>query len=788
MKLVALLAVFIGIILVGCSNSAPTAVEQPPNIDATTTSSVQSTAQPSGNSEKSRNTQGETSPVCPPGATDVTFPYSWTETVELYSGDYEDFIKVTIKDFKRSGESSSIPGYITYKVTYQVEYLLWTLLGGISDSFGRYAVFLMVITDQDHLYGSEERIDVSYAKRMVPGEVRHSSRTFHIAPDERPLKLQELDWCTKDSRETRIGKEDIWYPSYTWNLAELDLNKGLISQTLIDPTIRAPATAITSTPQVDNSNGNPETNGSSAGFRSSEATRFSIYFIDVGQGDATLVVSDEGDTLLIDGGRSKTRIRDRLSALGIKEIDAIAATHPDADHIAGLIEVLDMYTVENVYLNGGQSSTATHSDFLEAIEREGAMVYRLQRNDSFNVGDMAITVLHPSGLTGDSNVDSLVLQLGCGDVQVLLTGDAEIESELSMLRAGVLRDIDLLKVGHHGSRSSTSQAFLDVIQPEVGVISAGFDSQYGHPHIEVVDRLVVGGVEIFETDTTKAYDDTLKMVSDCRTYSIDGQVFVPVPGGTRPATENVTPTPNPTSSPTPIPTPTITPQAIATAVPTPSPTSVPTPMPTPIPTPVPTVTPIPEPTPTATLIPTPTTAVPTPSPTSVPTPIPTPIPTPVPTATPTPTPIPTPIPTPVPTATPTPTPVPTPTPIPTPTIVATPAGTPNLSIECIFFDGVVSGTESDEYVQIVNGGETSVELSNWSLKDVADGSPTFTFPAYTIASNETVRVYTNEVHSESGGFSFGRGSAIWANSVPDTAALFDAQGQEVSRKSYPPSC
>ena len=99
MKLAALLAILIGIILVGCSNSAPTAVEQPPNIDATTTSSVQSTAQPSGNSEKSRNTQGETSPVCPPGATDVTFPYSWTETVELYSGDYEDLIKITIKVF-----------------------------------------------------------------------------------------------------------------------------------------------------------------------------------------------------------------------------------------------------------------------------------------------------------------------------------------------------------------------------------------------------------------------------------------------------------------------------------------------------------------------------------------------------------------------------------------------------------------------------------------------------------------------------------------------------------------
>ena len=133
-------------------------------------------------------------------------------------------------------------------------------------------------------------------------------------------------------------------------------------------------------------------------------------------------------------------------------------------------------------------------------------------------------------------------------------------------------------------------------------------------------------------------------------------------------------------------------------------------------------------------------------------------------------------------------PTPTATPAPTPTMAATSAGSPNISIDCIFYDGVVSRTESDEYVQISNTGATSANLNNWSLKDVSDGSPTFTFPSYTIASSETIRVYTNEVHSGSGGFSFGRGSSIWANSSPDTAALFNAQGQEVSRKSYPPSC
>ena len=420
---------------------------------------------------------------------------------------------------------------------------------------------------------------------------------------------------------------------------------------------------------------------------------FSIYFIDVGQGDATLVVNDDGQSLLVDGGRSKTRIRDRLSALGIEDIDAIAATHPDADHIAGLTEALEMYNVEKVYLNGGQSATATHADFLDAVEQEGAIVSTLRMNDTFNLGGMVIKVLHPNELTGDSNVDSLVLQLGCGDVQVLLTGDSEIESEQSMLSAKVLQDIDLLKVGHHGSRTSTSQTFLDVVQPEVGVISAGFDSQYGHPHVEVVNRLNLEGVQIFETDTTEAYDDTLKMTSDCQTYEIDGQVFVPGSKNGSSGTENASPTATPSPSPTPIP--------------TPSPTAVP---------------------------------------------------------------------------------MPTATPVPTPTIVATSAGSPNISIDCIFYDGVVSRTESDEYVQISNTGATSANLNNWSLKDVSDGSPTFTFPSYTIASSETIRVYTNEVHSGSGGFSFGRGSSIWANSSPDTAALFNAQGQEVSRKSYPPSC
>ena len=107
-----------------------------------------------------------------------------------------------------------------------------------------------------------------------------------------------------------------------------------------------------------------------------------------------------------------------------------------------------------------------------------------------------------------------------------------------------------------------------------------------------------------------------------------------------------------------------------------------------------------------------------------------------------------------------------------------------MQITDVFYDGVVPRVESDEYVEITNLGSESQDLSGWILKDIDEGYPSFTFPSYVINPDITIRVYTNEIHSEWGGFSFSCGSAIWNNSTPDTAALYNAQGQEVSRKSY----
>ena len=258
-----------------------------------------------------------------------------------------------------------------------------------------------------------------------------------------------------------------------------------------------------------------------------------VHFIDVGHGDATLIVAKDGESLLVDGGPSGETIRDRLTTLGITDLDAILATHPDPEHTDGLVEVLDMFEVEQFYWNGQTDETPTFVELMKAAEAEAELIVS-RRGDTIELGNVTIKVLHPAELSGELDEDSIVLEVHCGNAGILMTADVGTSSEAKMLRAGVLsRGIDIYKVGRHGSKRATAAHLLSQTTPgtqarslsgsrasQIAVISAGQTNEYGYPDEEVIDRLKVSGSTVWRTDISSG-DDTLTAVSDCETVSIE---------------------------------------------------------------------------------------------------------------------------------------------------------------------------------------------------------------------------------------------------------------------------
>lgn len=226
-----------------------------------------------------------------------------------------------------------------------------------------------------------------------------------------------------------------------------------------------------------------------------------IHFIDVGQGDAILIDLNETE-VLIDGGGRGSDVSSYLEDYVDGPLEAMIATHPHADHIGGLIEVLNTFDVEMIFRNGDTSTTKTFSDFSDAIDAEEAQwVFNPRRDDTISIQGLTFEVLHPvEPIVDDTNNNSIVLRLSYGDIDFLFTGDAEVEAEESMIEAGVLSDVDILKIGHHGSRTSSSPTFLDIIKPEIAIYSAGEGNRYGHPHQETMDTLNDMGIFVLGTE------------------------------------------------------------------------------------------------------------------------------------------------------------------------------------------------------------------------------------------------------------------------------------------------
>ncbi len=234
--------------------------------------------------------------------------------------------------------------------------------------------------------------------------------------------------------------------------------------------------------------------------------KLEVSFLDIGQGDAILITTPSGKQMLIDGGPTQ-KILEELSrhiSYFDRTIDVIVATHPDADHVTGLIPVLEKYSVATVVLSPSVGHTTIYEDARKHVDREDAEIHIGARGDVIDFGDGVVAkILYPSknyiGKKDDTNDASVSIVITYGEESFLLTGDLPSVRESELISVELPKNITVYKAGHHGSKNSSSEQLLSYIRPEYVVISAGKDNKYGHPNPEALDRLQKYSREILST-------------------------------------------------------------------------------------------------------------------------------------------------------------------------------------------------------------------------------------------------------------------------------------------------
>ncbi len=237
------------------------------------------------------------------------------------------------------------------------------------------------------------------------------------------------------------------------------------------------------------------------------AHSLSLCFVDVGQGDSVFLKTPEGETWLIDGGEYDAfdfELKSFLAAWNVDKIDFALVTHYHSDHMGGIAELLKRGRIENLIIPDYTPDGNAKTNLLKLAKKADTRVLEVSEGDILpdSNANLEISVLHPQigGFSEDNeNSNSLVLRLEYFDTSVLLTGDLEQDAEKSLARKYNL-ETDILKIGHHGSATSTSDMFLQKTNPTYGIISAGSDNRYGHPHREVLSRLSDDDVLVYRTD------------------------------------------------------------------------------------------------------------------------------------------------------------------------------------------------------------------------------------------------------------------------------------------------
>ncbi len=244
-----------------------------------------------------------------------------------------------------------------------------------------------------------------------------------------------------------------------------------------------------------------------------------FHFIDVGQGDAILITTTDGNMLIDTSIKSQRDELDAyLKAAGVETIDYLVLTHPDADHIGNADYIIENYEIKNILLPDCVSTSNTFERMLTAMENSDANIINPEPGYVFYLGALQNTVLAPLDEYKDVNDMSIVIKAVFGDTSVMLTGDAEKYSEADIVEKWSTEalDSDLLKVGHHGSETSTTDEFLAKVSPTIAVISCGEGNTYGHPRPLLLDRLEAAGITVYRTDV----DGTVVFKTDGKEFAL----------------------------------------------------------------------------------------------------------------------------------------------------------------------------------------------------------------------------------------------------------------------------
>lgn len=241
-----------------------------------------------------------------------------------------------------------------------------------------------------------------------------------------------------------------------------------------------------------------------------------VRFLDVGQGDSVYVVTPDGYELLIDGGPSAAVLGkiSKYKSFFDRSIDMVLATHYDTDHIGGLVDVLSRYEIDWIIESGATSDTPAAQAFDLAVDNEGAKIIKAQSGQVIKLGAyVTLKIFSPLGDAGnwESNTASAVVQVVYGDIELMLTGDAPLSIEeylVDYYRSEL--ESEVLKLGHHGSKTSSSENFIKTVAPKYAVVSAGKNNRYGHPHQEVVERVLNNNISLVSTIDS----GTITFVSD----------------------------------------------------------------------------------------------------------------------------------------------------------------------------------------------------------------------------------------------------------------------------------